>query len=114
MDDRRQNDRFDAYDAGLRVVEGIDGAALGIIGNLSPGGMMLITTRQLYAGGILQLRIEPPPAVGGNPISLGMKVLWCSPASSPNEYWAGLETIDIASSDRDALRHLLDHLADDQ
>jgi hypothetical protein len=114
VDDRRQNDRLDASDVGLRVVDGIDDAALGIIGNLSPGGMMLITTRELYAGGILQLRIETPREVGGSPISLGMKVLWCSPASSPNEYWAGLETIDIAAADHDALKRLLDHLADGQ
>ena len=64
MNERRKNDRIDAYDVGLPVINGIDGQELGIIGNLSLGGMMLITTRQLYTDGILQLKIEVPTELG--------------------------------------------------
>ena len=59
MDDRRQSNRIDASNEGLRVINGVDGEQLGIVGNLSLGGMMLITTRrELYADGILQLQID--------------------------------------------------------
>jgi hypothetical protein len=112
VDDRRRDNRIDAYDVGLRVVNSIDGEELGIIGNLSQGGMMLITTRQLFPNGVLQLRIENLADPGETPITLGVKVLWCVPANSPNEYWTGLETIDAASADRMALQRLLDQLAE--
>ena len=112
MDERRRGDRIDACEIGLRVVNDIDQHELGIVGNLSQGGMMLITNRELFANGILQLRLELPGQLDGGAISLGMKILWCSPASSPDEYWVGLETIDIAEADRETLERLLDYLAD--
>lgn len=111
MDDRRKNDRIDAYDVGLPVVNGIDDEQLGIIGNLSQGGMMLITTRQLYTDGILQLKIKAPAELGGGTVTMGVKILWCTPANSPDEYWAGLETIDISDTDSDSLQDLLDKLS---
>lgn len=111
MNERRKNDRIDAYDVGLSVFNGIDDEQVGIIGNLSPGGMMLITTRELYPNGILQLKIKAPAALGGGTIAMGVKILWCIPANSPDEYWAGLETIDISDADRNALRDLLGRLA---
>jgi hypothetical protein len=42
---------------------------------------------------------------------MGVKILWCIPANSPDEYWAGLETIDISDADNDSLQDLLDRLA---
>jgi len=111
VNERRQNDRIDAYDIGLPVIDDIDGQELGLIGNLSMGGMMLISTRQLYTDGILQLKLDVPAELGFGLISMGVKVLWCTPANSPNEYWAGLETIDIGPADRDSLGHLLERLA---
>lgn len=111
VDDRRKNDRIDAYKEGLPVLNGIDGKQIGIIGNLSLGGMMLITTRELYANGILQLTIEAPAELGCGSVSMGVKILWCAPANSPGEHWAGLETIDISDADRDALQCLLEQLS---
>lgn len=111
MNDRRQNDRIDAYDIGLPVINDIDEQEIGVIGNLSMGGMMLIATRQLYADGILQLKIDVPAELGFGLIHMGVKILWCTPANSPNEYWAGLETIDINAADRDSLLDLIEHLS---
>lgn len=111
MDERRKNDRIDAYDVGLTAINEIDGQRLGIISNLSPGGMMLITTRELYADGILQLKIDLPAELGSGPISMGVKILWCTPANSPHEFWAGLETIDISPGDSDSLQKLLGRLS---
>ena len=111
MDDRRRNNRIDAFDAGLKVVNSIDGEPIGIIGNLSPGGMMLISRRELFVEGVLQLRIELPKSFASDPIPVGVKILWCTPANSPDEFWVGLKTIDIAAADHARLLALLDHLA---
>ena len=42
---------------------------------------------------------------------MGMKILWCIPANSPDEYWAGLETLDISTDSRSALDSLLGYLS---
>lgn len=110
-DDRRRNDRIDAHDDGLRVLNAIDGQPIGIVSNLSGGGMMLISSRELYSNGVLQLDIASPPQLNLGRISLGFRVLWCTPANTPDEYWAGLEIIDISAAGRQALHALLDHLA---
>ena len=111
MDERRKNDRIEAYQVGLPVISGIDSQKIGVIGNLSLGGMMLITTQELYADGILQLKIDVPAELGSELISMGVKILWCTPANSPHEFWAGLETIDLSPGDSDSLQKLLDRLA---
>lgn len=111
MDERRGSERIDAYQAGLAAVNDVDGEQLGVIGNLSLGGMMLIANQQLHADGVLQLKINVPNELGSGRISMGVKVLWCTPANSPREYWAGLETIDISDTDRDSLQQLLDQIS---
>jgi hypothetical protein len=42
---------------------------------------------------------------------MGVKILWCTPANSPHEFWAGLETIDISPGDSDSLQKLLGRLS---
>jgi len=111
VDERRKSNRIDAYAMGLQATNCLDEEPLGIIGNLSLGGMMLISTRQLFTDGILQLKIEKPAELGGGSIPMGVKILWCIPANSPDEYWAGLETIDIDPANVGMLRQLLDQLA---
>ena len=107
MDERRQSDRIDTHSVGLTAHNSVNGEPIGIIGNLSPGGMMLITTQQLHPEGILQLTIQPPADTGCDPFQMGLKVLWCSPANTPSEYWAGLETIDISAANLATLNRLL-------
>lgn len=109
-DDRRKSARIGAHDLELRVLNAIDDEPLGVIGNLSLGGMMLITRRELLAEGVLQLRIEAPGEGAESAISLGVRVLWCTPANSPHEYWVGLETIDIGEAEAARLGRLLDHI----
>lgn len=111
VDDRRKIDRIAAQNERLAVRNTVDGQHVGIIGNLSPGGMMLITHQQLYPNGILQLSVDVPEAAQCGPISMGMKILWCIPANSPDEYWAGLETLDTSSEAASNLQQLLDYLS---
>ena len=66
----------------------------------------------LYAGGLLQLDVDIPPQANCGPISLGMKILWCIPANSPDEFWAGLETLDMSPDSQAALQALLAYLGE--
>lgn len=112
MDERRSSERIDASQVGLAAVNDVDGEQLGVIGNLSLGGMMLIANQQLQADGIMQLKIDVPKELGSGLICMGVKILWCTPANSPKEYWAGLETIDISDTDRESLQLLLDQITE--
>ena len=71
---------------------------------------MLITTHQLHPDGILQLTIHPPEGADCDTLQMGLKVLWCSPANTPAEYWVGLETIDISAANLASLNRLLSHV----
>ena len=73
--------------------------------------MMLISSRQLYFNGVLQLDIVTPSRLDLERISLGFRVLWCTPANSPDEFWAGLKIIDVSEAGREALHTLLGHLS---
>jgi hypothetical protein len=110
-DERRKSERIEAQSAGLSLVNSVDGQEIGIVGNISTGGMMLISSRELFEDGVLQVNLEAlPNGVGVDSVSCGVKVLWSAPANSPSEYWAGLEIIDISKSDQDGLNRLIDHL----
>ncbi len=110
MQDRRQNERIDAHNVRLSAINVVDNQPLGIIGNLSADGLMLIVGQSLSPGGIVQMRVEATDDVVTPPIHIGARVLWCTPASSPQEYWAGLETIDIGDDDRQRVQDLLTYL----
>jgi hypothetical protein len=113
VDERRKSDRLEAVSAGLTVRNSPDDHELGIVGNLSHDGMMLIVNRALMTDGILQLAIESLPArLGCNTISLGVQVLWSAPAATPDQHWAGVSIIDIGADDRRTYRALLAYLAD--
>lgn len=110
-DERRRTERVEAQAAGLSLVNSVDGQEIGIVGNISSGGMMLISNRELFEDGALQVNLQSlPKNLGVNSISCGVKVLWSAPANSPSEYWAGLEIIDISRSDQDDLDRLIDCL----
>jgi hypothetical protein len=58
--------------------------------------------------------VDPPEGAACGTISLGVKVLWCIPAHSPDEFWAGLETFDMTPESEAELLRLLAYLTNDQ
>lgn len=112
VDERRKSDRLEAASAGLSVRNAPDGQELGIVGNLSQDGMMLIVNRELMTDGILQLSLESLPVrIGPDAIALGVQVLWCAPAATPAQHWAGVSIIDISDDARRAYDDLITYLA---
>lgn len=111
VDERRKSPRIEAQSAALQVNNKLDGSELGIVGNLSTGGLLLIANRELFQDGVLQLSIAAlPPELASAEIPIGVRVLWSAPANSPDQHWAGLEIIDIGADASSDLARLLDHL----
>jgi hypothetical protein len=112
VDERRKSPRIEAQSAALQINNQLDGSELGTVANLSIGGLLLISNRELFQDGVLQLSILAlqHEHISGGEIPIGVRVLWSAPARSPNQHWAGLEIIDIGPDARSDLARLLDHL----
>ena len=112
-DERRNNGRINTASAGLAVHNAIDDSNIGIVGNISIGGLMLISRNPMYQDGTLQVSLRSlPGAVDADSIELGINVLWVTPANSPGEHWAGVEIIDASDEARRAYGQLLDYFRD--
>ncbi|HEY9036695.1 MAG TPA: PilZ domain-containing protein [Pseudomonadales bacterium] len=98
---RRKYPRY-SLNKRIRVVNRQTGESLGLIANLSQGGLMLVDSSPLVADGIYQLAVELESGVIGNSepcvIELGVDCLWNSPAADQKSdaYWSGCEIIDIS------------------
>jgi hypothetical protein len=93
----------------LLVIDTMSGAPLGRVGNLSEGGMMLITDAALPEDALFQLRF--PLGENGPMLDLGAQAMWVEAARSAGSWWAGFRIIDIAESDQQRLDAWLQALA---
>ncbi|TNF34974.1 MAG: PilZ domain-containing protein [Gammaproteobacteria bacterium] len=101
FENRRKHPRY-PLDKKIHVINRATNESLGVIANLSEGGLMLVHRSPLPADGIYQLAIELEPGVIANKdmvtIELGVDCLWNSPAAQQqaDAYWSGCEIIDIS------------------
>ncbi len=89
----------------IEVTDAITGEAIGVVGNLSVDGMLLIANRALPDNALFQLRFDLPGQAGAAPrrFEIGVHELWSEPAKVSGQYWAGFRIIDIGPEDRAAL-----------
>lgn len=115
--DKRRHERLSLGDKGWQaaLVDQVSGATLGTVVNLSPAGMMLITSHAMGVESLHQVEcIATGPAGQNLRFSLGTLVLWQTQASQQDTYWAGLQIIDIDEPSQNRLASLsADMAADD-
>ncbi|MCU0753770.1 MAG: PilZ domain-containing protein [Xanthomonadales bacterium] len=92
----------------LVVTDTMSDAPLGRIGNLSDGGMLLITETALPEEALFQLRF--PLGEGGPPLDIGAQAMWVEAARTAGSWWVGFRIIDIAEADQQRLDAWLDEL----
>lgn len=103
MTERRERRRNPGH--AVVVVNTLSGASMGRIGNLSVGGLMLISSESLTESGIYQVQFQLSGAsIGTQNIELGFQCLWSAPASTPNTFWSGCQTIDLSPESEKVLR----------
>ncbi|MCB1626191.1 MAG: PilZ domain-containing protein [Xanthomonadales bacterium] len=107
MTERRERRRNPGH--AVLVVNSLNGASMGRIGNLSVGGLMLISSESLVESGIYQVQFQlAGPNIGTQTIELGFQCLWSVPASTPNTFWSGCQTIDLSPDAASKLRTWVD------
>jgi len=104
--DKRQHDRIALAGKGWRAElnDQVSGKKLGEVVNLSPAGLMLITSIAVEIESLYQvecLTTSPDGEIGR--FTAGIMVLWRTGASQKDTYWAGLRIIDIDADSQERL-----------
>jgi hypothetical protein len=112
--DKRTHHRVEPAVMGWHVelVDQLTNSTLGGVVNLSPGGLMLITSMALDIESLYQVECSATGPNGDHVQFLaGVMVLWRTGASRKGTYWVGLKIIDIDAASQQRLVALSDRLA---
>ena len=105
MSERRRATRKPVGDR-LTVTDTMTGEVMGVVGNLSHDGVLLILNRAVQSDTLYQVQFRIPDGLGMEPIEVGIHEQWIEPmrhGAGGGEYWAGFRIIDIAPDDRERL-----------
>ncbi|HUH90129.1 MAG TPA: PilZ domain-containing protein [Lysobacter sp.] len=96
----------------VEVADCMSDRTIGLLGNVSETGMLLIANMPLVEDALYQLRFrldgtEPHRA----PIEVGVHLLWQEHASASGQTWAGFRFINVPETHRQRLRDWLSRSA---
>ncbi|WP_374249051.1 PilZ domain-containing protein [Thermomonas sp.] len=104
IESRRQPRR--AVPGMVEVVDSILEEAVGYVGNVSVGGMLLIANRNLPDNALFQFRFQLPDGLpGAQPLEVGAHVLWQDKAGAPGQSWVGLRFLGLSPEATRRLRN---------
>jgi len=91
MKERRGDERREAV-MPAEVSDAATGEVVGLLADISVGGMMLRTEAPLARGTRLRLRVQVPGSGDdGDALAVEASVRWCEPDLDPSVHLAGLE-----------------------
>ncbi len=86
--------------ATVSVSDAIGGQRLGLLGNLSRHGLMLIAAQPFEEEQLCQVMLAMPVADSvPRELELGVQCLWCEEAATAGTWWAGFRIVDISEAD---------------
>ena len=93
----------------IDVTDTLAEAVVGLIGNISESGMMLLASAEMPEDALFQMSFTLADA-GGNrrEVDVGTHQLWSEPAGRPGQFWTGFRFIDISPDDLAVLRIWID------
>ncbi len=111
MAERRKNSRVKSPQL-LPVLDANSGEQLGLLGDLSLGGLLMITTNELLIDAIYHLQILlPQPAGASNKIEFSAEVAWSESMEENGACWTGFHIIDISDYEIERIGQLIDQWA---
>ena len=94
----------------IPIIDAITNEAFGELANISSGGLMISTGRDIPIDSIYQLTLQLPFDIEESKIiSIGADCLWCRNTENSSHYWAGFQIIDISDQGQDQLKELMSH-----
>lgn len=98
MQELRKSPRF-ALDEEIRVSDRSDDSSLGVLVNLSEGGLMVAGDRLVATDRLYRLRLELATSMAGKThVHLGADALWSHDAEG-GKYYTGFQLIDVSQDD---------------
>lgn len=95
--------------ATIQVQDVVTEQLIGVIGNISAGGIMLVAHSEIDEGNLYQFRLSIEKNITPMlDISIGTCCYWQQKLSDQGSYWAGMHIIDISDQDRLKLKQYLD------
>ncbi|MCC4597170.1 PilZ domain-containing protein [Xanthomonas campestris pv. phormiicola] len=86
------------------VLDMMEDAVVGRLGNLSESGMLLLASAPLHEDALYQLRFALPQLGRDVQIDVGVHLLWSERAQAPGQAWAGFRFLTISPAQRELLR----------
>jgi hypothetical protein len=78
------------------VINALTGESLGRIGNMSDGGVMIITNRPIAEGSVIQIQfLLRDSARVPQRVEAGIQCLWNEKAQSDRSYWNGCRFVAL-------------------
>lgn len=91
----------------VEVTDCMTERTVGMLGNLSETGMLLIAKVALVDDALYQFRFQLDGPAQQAPIEVGAHLLWQDHANAPGQTWAGLRFINLPEPHRQRLRDWL-------
>lgn len=91
--------------AGVAAIDVMTGHPLGNLCNISASGLMLLGNGEPVDGGVYQVRLSLPGAIGAT--ELGLQEQWHEASTTPGQFWSGYRIIAITKDQNDMLDHWL-------
>lgn len=86
------------------VLDVMEDAVIGRLGNLSEHGMLLLASVPLHEDALYQLRFAMPQLGADTQIDVGVHLLWSERSHAPGQAWAGFRFLTISPAHRALLR----------
>lgn len=106
---KRKNRRVE-LDQPINIVDIINGGEIGELVNVSIGGIMIMSDREIPTHSIFQLSLQLPAEIqGSKTIEVGTDSLWCREIENFHRYWVGFHIIDASDAALAQLVELIKH-----
>jgi hypothetical protein len=85
----------------------IEECLIGQLCNVSYGGLLVLTERQLPIDAVFQLRVQAAQEDAFPAFSVGVETLWAHPANHAGSSWVGMQIIDLSEQGAQRLKDLM-------
>jgi len=114
MHQRRQYERSQSPQF-LPVIDRYSDQSIGMLADLSPGGLLIMVDEPISVHRVFQLQIKLPESVNGSGVlEFGAESVWVESSDQMGVCWVGLQIIDISDYYKSVVEELVEIWAEQE